>query len=83
MAHRHQNNVKELVRIIEEDIKSNQDEIKNLNQLILDVNQNNGELQKENDMMKSTIIQKKEIFRELKEQENDVEHTLRDNVRTM
>ena len=34
-------------------------------------------------MMKSTIIQKKEILRELKEQENEVELSLKDNVKMM
>ena len=33
--------------------------------------------------MKSTIIQKKEILRELKEQENEVELSLKDNVKMM
>lgn len=77
----HQVNVKELVRIIEEDMRANQEEIKNLNQLVSDVHTNNGALQKENDMMKSTILQKKDVFKDLKEQEQEVESTLREHLR--
>lgn len=83
MAQRHQVNVKDLVRIIEEDMKANQEEIKNLNNLIQDVETNNDGLSKENDTMKSTILKKKDILKELKEQEQEVSSTLREHVKIM
>ena len=76
-------NVRDLVRIIEEDMKANNEEIKNLNQLIADVNSNNEGLNKENQMMKSTILQKRDILKELREQEQEAESTLREHLRLM